>query len=81
MVATTPQQRTRSPGRVSQGLGLGLGFRLGPGPRLGLGRPGAWGPGPQGLGALASRGLVPDPKLFRRSEKSPGGGREGVGVS
>ena len=50
----------RSPGRVSQGLALGLwgpklqilGVRLGPGSRLGLGRPGAWGPGPQGLGAL-----------------------------
>ena len=70
-----------SPGRVLQGLALGLwtpklqilGVRLGPGSRLGLGRPGAWGPGPQGLGALGLGARVPEPlpKVFRRSEKSP----------
>ena len=40
-------------------------------PGLGLGRPGPWGPGPQGLGAWGRAWKQP---LFRRSEKSRGRG-------
>ena len=46
-------RQLQGPEPSSQGLGLGEG------PRAWLGRPGAWGPGPQGLGARAPRGLGP----------------------
>ena len=80
---------TRSPGRVSQALALGLwgpklqilGVRLGPGSRLGLGRPGAWahkGLGPWGLGPGSQSGSQ---KFFVALKSLLLGAGEGVGVS
>ena len=47
----------------------------GPGPQgLGARAPAAWGPGPQGLGAGPQSGWGQKLPVFRHSEKSPGGG-------
>ena len=63
--------------RFGQASGPGLlrAGAWGPGPQgLGARAPAAWGPGPQGLGARAPERLAPKTESLRHSEKSPGGG-------
>ena len=76
MVATTPQQRTRSPGAGLRALGpqaSDFGGSAWSGLQAWAGASRGLGPGPTRAWALGLGARVPErlPKVFRRSEKSP----------